>query len=43
MKHKRARKEATGSIRYSKGNYEKDLSEKINTDSKLFWKYVRDN
>ncbi len=38
---KEARNQATAIIRTSVYNYEKDLAMKMKTDSKLFWKYVK--
>ncbi|XP_069139173.1 uncharacterized protein [Argopecten irradians] len=39
--YKMARNRATQTLRHSKYYYEKDLADKIKTNPKLFWKYVR--
>ena len=40
-RYKRARNDATKEIRISVYTYEKDMADKIKSDTKLFWKYVR--
>ena len=39
--YKSARNQAKAELRKAKYEYEKDLSNKIKTDNKLFWSYVR--
>ena len=40
-RYKRARNDATKEIRISVYTYKKDMADKIKSDTKLFWKYVR--